>query len=496
VKRVAAIDIGTNSIHMIVAEMLDDGYRVIDREKDSIQLGLDSLDGAPLTAGAIRRGVASLERMRQIAEGWDTDEIIAVATSAVREAPNQSEFLRSVRARAGINVRVISGEEEARLIYRAVRASVELEEKTALCVDVGGGSVEIIVGTGEHLHFARSEPLGALRLAQRYDLLDFADAENVDGCRAFVRKKLRRSEKSVRALDADVCVATSGTALALVSLARAGRRATARGLRRLRRADVANAVGTLTGTNREERVEQFGFDRKRAQTIVAGAVVIDEVMDVFDIESLIVCPAAIREGILESLMSGTRDSVRRASVLALARRMHCDMRHGNHVAELAGCLFDGLADEFALRHAGREILEYASLLHETGMHISERGHDRHTDYIVRHGDLKGFTEEQIATIASLARFYRINPPEDWREAAPELNAKQRLEAQKLTAILRVADGLDRGHRQRVRAIRVSADDGEVAIELHTRGDASVEIESAKKRAKYFREIFGTKLLLR
>lgn len=469
-RRIAAIDIGTNSIHMIVAELRDGGYRVIDREKDAVQLGLGSLDGAPLTPEAIDRGIESLERMKKIAERRHAKEIIAVATSAVREAPNKREFLR----RVPLHVRVISGTEEAELIYRAVRSAVELQNETALCIDVGGGSVEIIVGRSTDIHFAHSAPLGALRLAQRFSLTDFAENADMDRCRRFVRKTVRPIQKKVRAFDADVCVATSGTALAL-----AGGTATAHGLKRLRRSDIADTIANLAETTAEERSVELEFDRKRAQTIVAGAIVIDEMMDAFDVDELLVCPAAMREGIVESLTHGTRDSVRRASVLALARRMNCDIRHGTHVAHLAGRIFDALD----LRESGRELLEYAALLHETGMHISERGHDRHTDYIVRNGDLKGFTEEQIAIIASVARFYRKDPPDDW-------NIRQ-MKA-KLTAILRVADGLDRGHRQRVRDVHVDVDD-DVVIELQTRGDASVEIESAKKRAKYFRQVFGAKV---
>src|SRR5437899_2116388 len=156
-RRVAAVDIGTNSIHMVVAELRNRGYRVVDKEKEMVQLGLGSLDGAPLTQDSMNRAIGALEKMSDVARGWEVDEIIAVATSAVREAPNRREFIRRVREEAGIRVRVISGEEEADYIYRAIRSAVDLDGSTALCVDVGGGSVEFIVGTASEIYFTASE---------------------------------------------------------------------------------------------------------------------------------------------------------------------------------------------------------------------------------------------------------------------------------------------------------------------------------------------------
>src|SRR5213595_1830783 len=173
-RRIAAIDIGTNSIHMIIAELGHaGGYRVIDREKQTVQLGLRSLDGAPLSEEAMERGVAAVAHMAEVARARDADEIIAVATSAVREAPNRRDFLKKVKDAADVRVKVISGEEEADYIYRAVRAAVELDEaSTLLCVDIGGGSVEMVVGTSREIYFTASEPLGSLRLAQRFGLDD------------------------------------------------------------------------------------------------------------------------------------------------------------------------------------------------------------------------------------------------------------------------------------------------------------------------------------
>src|SRR5258706_10219071 len=195
-KRIAAIDIGTNSIHMIVAEANERrGYRVVDREKDMVQLGLSSLDGQPLTDDAIARGVLSISKMSEIAQRWNADEVIAVATSAVREAPNRREFLRLVREASGVKVRVISGEEEADYIFRAVRSAVDIDGSTAVCIDIGGGSAELVVGTADEIFFTASEPLGSLRLSQRFELTGRPTEAALAACRKHVADRAARLRK-------------------------------------------------------------------------------------------------------------------------------------------------------------------------------------------------------------------------------------------------------------------------------------------------------------
>src|SRR5688572_7244241 len=168
--RIAAIDVGTNSIHMIVVEQQKHGYRVIDKEKEMVQLGRGSLEGRPLTDDAIERGVEAMKKMAGIVERWKVNDVVAVATSAIREAPNGRAFIRAVQKASGIKVRVISGEEEADYIYRAVRSAIDFHGGTALAVDIGGGSVELIVGTADQVFLTSSELLGALRMAQMFEL--------------------------------------------------------------------------------------------------------------------------------------------------------------------------------------------------------------------------------------------------------------------------------------------------------------------------------------
>lgn len=502
-KRIAAIDIGTNSIHMIVAEASERrGYRVVDREKDMVQLGLSSLDGQPLTNDAIERGVMSIAKMSEIAQRWEADEIIAVATSAVREAPNRREFLRLVREASGIKVRVISGEEEADYIFRAVRSTVDLQGSTAVCIDIGGGSAEVVVGTADEIFYTASEPLGSLRLSQRFELTDRPSDTSIEVCREYVGERAARFRKRVRRLGVDMAIGTSGTILTLAAICnRSGDGdAAANALKRIDATRLSEVIPQLAAMTASERSERFGIDAKRAATIIGGAIALDEILRALKVESLLACPVAIREGIIESrvavLGASTRPgrgSLRRHSVHALAERTDCDMRHARHVSRLAGRIYDQTRTLHEMAPEMRELLEYAAMLHESGAHISDRGHHKHSYYLIRHGDLRGFTEEQLLVIANVARYYRKGPPDVSHPNFEELAEEQRSSVQKLSAILRVAEGLDRGHRQRVRDVAVQRRGGTVRFVARTRADASLELESAEKRAKYFGKLFNVKV---
>ncbi|HUJ12306.1 MAG TPA: Ppx/GppA phosphatase family protein [Thermoanaerobaculia bacterium] len=496
-RRIAAVDIGTNSVHMIVAELRKRDYRVVDKEKEMVQLGLGSLDGAPLNEDAMNRAITALKRMAAVARGWDVDEIVAVATSAVREAPNRREFIRRVRDEAEIRVRVISGEEEADYIYRAVRSAVDLDGSTALCIDVGGGSVEFIVGTSSEIYFTASEPLGALRLAQRFRLDDLPVPSDIEACRAFIGQHLRRVQKHVNPIGVDCAIGTSGTIQALAALIAHDPQPRS-GLRTLTREALERIVREMAVMPADERVHKLGLDEKRARNIVAGGLVVCESLTTFDLPSILACPVAIREGIIEAARSGKRSekdngsSIRRKSVLALADRSACDRRHAQHVARLARRIFNQTRELHRLGDEAGELLELAAILHESGMHVSDRGYHKHTYYLIRHADLRGFTEEQLLVVANVARYHRKAPPADDHPNLIELNDEQRDEVEKLAAILRIAEGLDRSHRQSVRDVAVRAN-GHVRFFVRARADAAMEIASAEKRAKYFAELFEKKV---
>ena len=497
--RIAAIDVGTNSIHMIVVETDRHGYRVIDREKEMVQLGRDSLEGRPLTDAAIDRGVAALKTMAEIARRWKVTEIIAVATSAVREAPNRKRFLSAVEKEAGIRVRMISGEEEADYIYRAVRSAIDFHGGTALSIDIGGGSAELIVGTASEVYFTRSEPLGALRISQRFGLESAATADALDDCRKFVRKSLKKTISRVASIGFDFTVGTSGTITTLASLSREVD--VESGLQWLSRNRLTELIETLALLTVEERARTFGFDPKRSATIVGGAIVLEQIMEGLEIDHIRASDAALREGIVESYLDRTReedrrdaspDGVRRSSVMELAERSKVDFEHAEHVARLALRIFDQTEELHVLRTGERELLEYAALLHEVGRHVSYQKHHKHSYYLISHAGLRGFTPDQVSIIANVARYHRKAPPSEEHSNFSQLSSSQQDVVEKLSAILRLAEALDRSRHTAIRDVSVEMDGEAIHFRVRPRRPASVEMDSALKKGKYFGKVFGRK----
>lgn len=496
--RMAAIDVGTNSIHMIIVEAQRHGFRVIDKEKEMVLLGRDSLEGKPLTDEAIERGVAALRKMAGIAERWKVRDVIAVATSAIREAPNRRRFLAAAEKASGIKVRMISGEEEADYIYRAVRSAVDFHGGTALSIDIGGGSVELIVGTADEVFLTDSEPLGALRMSQKFGLDRAATKADADKCRAHVKKALKKPVARVAALGFDFTIGTSGTIVTLAELAAGDTQNGSSGLIWLSRARLGELIDMLLPLPVEERA-QHGIDARRAETIVGGAIVLEQILDALGIEQLRACGAALREGIVEKQFdrvreeSGSRGSVRKESVLNLAHRTNIDRTHATHVARLALRIFDQTAELHLLRTGERELLEYAALLHEAGMHVSYQGYHRHSYYLISHAGLSGFTGDQVATVANVARYHRKGPPDDVDPNFAQLSRAQQAIVRKLAAILRVADALDRGRRGTIRDIGVTVTEKRVVFAPRQRYEAEVELEAAEKYAKFFAKVFERKV---
>lgn len=497
-QRLAAIDVGTNSIHMVIVECRGRACRIIDREKEMVQLGEGSLDGGPLTAEAIARGVEALRTMAEIARRWNVDRLEAVATSAVREAPNRRAFVRKVERECGIKLRVISGQAEANLIFRAVRSAVDFQGGTALCIDIGGGSVEIISGTESEVYFTGSEPLGALRLTQRFFANDPPLPEEIRACRRHVRKRLRKLVPAALAPGFDFCIGTSGTIMTLAELAASDvpGEVVAAGLRWIEREPLEDLTARLAAMSARDRAEGFGLDAKRAGTIVAGALVLTEFLRAARVRRMRACSAALREGMIERLLEEQQvaparggGGVRRRSILDLAERSGVDRTHATHVSRLALRIFDETRDLHGMKAAEREVLEFSALLHEIGLHVAFEGYHKHTYYLIRHAGLRGFTDDQVALIANVARYHRKATPSEKHENFRELAPRQRKTVERATAILRIADALDRGRKQAVRDVGVETDGDRVLFRARPRFESAVELAAAGKQARYFARVF-------
>ncbi len=501
----AAIDIGTNSFHLIVAEVQSPSgrFKILDRDKENVRLGSGSTDMKHLSDAAMNRGVETLGRFKRIADSMKAP-VRAIATSAVREALNQEEFVRRVKAETGIAVEIASGVEEARLIHLGVLQALPIYARRLLLVDIGGGSTEILVGRRRSISYSNSIKLGAVRLTQRFFRSSRLERSEVRECRKYIRGMLAPIVRSTSQFAIDVVVGSSGTISTLANIIR------------LRRGDTGSAPlnGTsftirelsevvediLNAREPEERLQIDGLDPARADIIVAGALILEQIFRELEIASMIVSEFALREGILLDTIEQRRtvgrvrhlSDIRRTSVQQVADQYQSESGHARHVTRLALSLFDQTKSLHRMGERERGYLEAAALLHEVGLYVSHSQHHRHSYYLIRNADILGFTENEKEIIANVARYHRKSHPKEKHEGYRLLNENDREIVARLSSILRIADGLDRTHETAVRDVRVRrAGRGmRVFLEGRQRRGLDLEIWGADQKKSLFEETFN------
>ncbi len=500
---VAAIDIGTNSVHMVVARRAAGvRFEVITRHKEIVRLGSGAGEMKELTAEAIDRGIAALLRCRQIAEHHEA-HIVAVATSAVREAENRHDFLQRARDEAGIDVEVVSGVEEARLIHLGVLQALPVWDKTILLCDIGGGSTELLLGRGDEVLASRSFKLGAIRSSRRFFPDGVADGASVGAARRSIRDIVTPFAGELASSDIDVLVGSSGTIETVVTmaLAQAGDVPRSVNAQVVTAEQVSAVVAQLCEAPSLAAIRKLkGVDGDRADILVAGALILDEVMCAVRAPSLTFSDSALREGVFLDTVrrhdpthaDHRLHDLRRESVLHLMELCEEDPAHAFAVARLADDLFVGLADELALDHEHRELLEAAALLSNVGLSISHSRHHHHSYYVIRNSEhLVGFTDRETELIAQVARYHRKSAPNERHEAFARLDAVDRELVRRLAALLRVAIGLDRSHRGLVEDVELTVDDDAVTIGIGPADvDLSLECYSATERRGLLETVSG------
>jgi exopolyphosphatase / guanosine-5'-triphosphate,3'-diphosphate pyrophosphatase len=503
----AAVDIGTNSVHLVVARVDENRIDVLEREKEMVRLGSSAGDMKRLTPAAISRGIEALARFRQVAEIHGAT-MRAVATSAVREAENRATFIDRARE-VGVDVEVISGFEEARLIHLGVLQAVPVFDRRVVVCDIGGGSTELVVGSQGEIVNARSLKLGSIRLTRRYFPKDKLASGAVEACRHDVRTALAPAVREIERSGYDVAVGSSGTIEAVFRMV--ATRSAARD-----DTPVPRTFNNLTVTRDEidgvirrlvkastvkERARTPGLDPRRADIILAGALILEQFVHAIDAEALTFSDYALREGVL--LDTWRREhggslhhlsDLRRSSVVRLAEQMDEDPDHSAHVARLALDLFDATADRHGLGDDSREVLQAAALLANVGLFVSHSSHHKHSYYVIRNSEqLTGFTDREIELIAQVARYHRKSAPRKKHVEFQALAKDDQRRVRVLAGILRVAVGLDRNHGGRVAAVAAEVgESGDLVVEVAPADDRDVSLElwAANGRSELLAEALG------
>jgi exopolyphosphatase/guanosine-5'-triphosphate,3'-diphosphate pyrophosphatase len=504
--RIAAIDIGTNSIHMVIARSTASaGFELADREREVVQIGRGSFESGRLRASAIRRTVEALARFVDLARRQQVDDILCTATAAVREAHNGGTFLEAAREASGITPRVIPPEEEGRLIYLAVKNSLQLGDRNSLIVDIGGGSAQLVVANGDHLIEARSAPLGALRLTESFLQSDPPKRRDLLRLQRHVRRTATESLAAVAALKPTRAYGSSGSIHALAELAHhdeTGQSIAHLNGHLLTRDSLDRVLRRIQNLDRSAREKLHGIDPLRAEIIVPGAMVLARFLEVLGLDAITMSDFGVREGlVMDYLASNTREihaigdveDLRMRSVLQLLQKFQPEERHllhARHVARLSLALFDGLRTRHRQNAAARDLLHFSALLHDVGTAVGHDDHARHSSYLIRHGSLRGLSADEVEMIAIVARYHGKARP---RKRDPEfrrLGRQQRRTVTWLAAMLRIAEGLDRSHYQLIQELRVRRTRNQVSLRLTARQGAGLEVWAARQRTRLLERLIG------
>jgi exopolyphosphatase/guanosine-5'-triphosphate,3'-diphosphate pyrophosphatase len=459
--RLAAIDIGSNSIRQIVADVSPTGsIRVVDEMKAAPRLGAGLRDTGLLSETSMRQALESITRMATLARQLGASRVEAVATSAVRDAANALTFLELVRSETGLKVKVLKGEEEARLSFRSALAHFELGAGRAVVMDIGGGSLELALSADGLLERLISLPFGAIRLTEEF-LGPRARRKGVRKLRTAIRDEIRKA-LPVRDWRGAQVIGSGGTFTNLggIYLMRQGVH-TARTTHgtRLPRVELEHILDMLQDMSPEQRAAVPGLNPARADIIVAGFAVAAEVLARLESKEVIVSGYGIREGLLLETARvaptfSDRGEARERSVREFAERCHYEEPHARHVQRLSLQLFDAVGPRIGLSATDRQILSDAALLHDVGYHINYEKHHKHSYHLIVHADMLGMTPEEQVAIANVARYHRGSPPKRKHPNYGILDRGLRRRIRKLSAILRVADGFDRGHIGAVDRVKV------------------------------------------
>lgn len=505
--KIAAIDLGTNSFHLIIARVTIEGaIEVVDRAKEMVRLGDSAFRTGLIAPEAFERGTQAMRAFKALAERHGCEAIIAVATSAVRESQNGADFLRELSDATSLEINVIGGEEEARLIYYGIRGSLDFGGRRALLCDIGGGSVEVIVGDARNLYFATSLKLGVLRLLGERITSDPIAPDERAKLVAHCHRTIEKVAPAAREAAFDFLAMSSGTASAVADLiaAQKGLPAGAGRPKKLLFSDILALESLVTSRSATERLRLPGLDPKRADSIVPGVILVRCVMEAFHVDEVTLCDAALREGMVADWVARNRGGIRlieefpdlrRRSVIGLCRRSGYHQAHAEHVARLALDVFRGTRALHGLSNADGELLEYACLLHDVGYQISPQRHHKHGSYLIASYDMKGFSPEEQAMLAQIVRYHRKATPKESHAEFMALQPASRHKARVLAGILRIADGLDRSYTQRVRHVTCEVGDRAVTLRLDADGDASLEVWGARRKRDLFEEVFSRKVRL-
>ena len=506
--RLAAIDIGSNSVRLLVAEALRGGaYRILDEEREPTRLGRSVSSQGRLDDESMDRTVQALRTFKEIASGYQVTSLRTIATCAVREARNGPEFCRRVREEVGLEVEVIAGEREARLAFSSVQNAFDLAGKNVIVADIGGGSTEIVFATGNLIESIFSTPLGAVRLTEQFGLGETALPEDFARMEEEVASCLKK--RTTRPLFAPhFLVGCGGTFTTLAELIMATKKQAdvPVGGYKVSQAELRHLLDRLRKMPLRARRSMAGMTPDRADIIIAGLTIVDALLKRFRVNTLVIHTRGVRDGLVREMIDDVLGAapaaaaddpvLRDAAIERLAAACSGEVEHGRKVAALAGRIYEQLAEPLGLLPGDRILLECAARLQDVGYVINYDQHHKHSYHLIRNSRLPGIRGHDLELIANVARYHRGAHPKRKHENLARISAEDQQRVHRMAAILRLAGGLDRSRSQQVRDVIVRVTDSGAMLDVVADQEPLVDIWGAERRVDLFEKVFSLPVAIR
>ena len=503
---IAAIDAGSNAVRLSVVRAFSAlDIEPLHNERYPLRLGENVFIRSRFSEEVFQKAVKAFRHFREVMDEYGVSHYRAVATSASREAGNRKAFVKRIRQRAGIRLEIISGSEESRLGREAVFASVGPDCQARCIADLGGGSLEVSILRDHQVLQMAQLGVGTVRLMTTLNLHGPIRPAQFEQVRKYVRALLESKLPSCPNLDDGLTVALGGNAETLANFAPGPRH---HGLSTLELPLLRERLPELLRMDIRERMKTYGVRRDRADVMGIAGIIFVTLGRYLNVRTFAVPAVGIREGLIHEIAKEafSRKEPHRYTAAArqillgarsFSRRLEPDPRHAEHVRELSLQLFDQLQPLHHLPSEARVILEAGALLHDIGHSVSHRGHHKHGEYLTMNGDIPGLDGRERPLTAAVVRYHnRKAEPAEHHISYSALNTGDRRLARRLASIVRIAEGLDHSHRQRVTSLKATFQRGAVGLHIQARGDASEDIRDAGRSAELFETEFHTKLYFR
>ncbi len=503
---IAAIDAGSNAVRLSLAR----AYSALDieplySERYSLRLGESVFLRHRFSEDIFKKAVKAFRHFKEVMDEYGVTRYRAVATSASREARNRKKFLREIKRKCGIDLEVISSAEESRLGREAAVAALGPESPPRCIIDLGGGSLEINILRDHVVEQNAQLPVGTVRLMTTLNIPGIIRPAQAEQVRRYVRALLESKLPSRPNLGESVAVALGGSAETLASIAPGPRE---HGVPTLQLALLRERLPGILERDVRERMKAYAVRRDRADVMGIAAITFITLGRYLNLRTLSIPSIGIREGLLQEIAreAFSRKEPHRYNAAArqllvgtrsFARRLEYDQPHAEHVRELSILLFDQLQPVHHLPAQSRVLLEAGALLHDIGHMVSHRGHHKHGEYLAMNGDIPGLEGRDRAVVAALVRYHnRKSAPAGHHVSYSSLSNNDQRIARRLAAILRIAEGLDHSHRQRVTNVGASFQRGAVGLQIAAKGDAAEDLLDANRSAELFEKEFHVRLYFR